>query len=90
MEPLYSYQTYGEQVLATISVQQKTSTAMERREDIVSPWSSMFFVSVLFPFACISICYFILFQESYLPIYQQRAFVGVLGRFFLSVVHVYH
>lgn len=67
MEPLYSYKAYKDHILVFTDVQQKTSTEMERREYIVSPWSSMFFVSVFcFPFHAHTLV-ILLLLESYVP-----------------------
>lgn len=46
MDPLYVYLAYRERVLVLTHVQQKTTTTMERRDQTLRPWSSMFFVGV--------------------------------------------
>lgn len=53
MEPLYGYLRYRGTVLVPTDVQQKTTTAMERREQPVNQWSSTFCVS--FFYYCFSI-----------------------------------
>lgn len=44
MDQLYSYLTYRETVLEYTDVQQKITTIMERRDQTVGQWLSMFFV----------------------------------------------